>query len=118
MHQFRRLDVWHEAVDLAVGVYRLTGGFPSQERFGLVAQMRRAAVSVSSNIAEGAGRGSSKEMARFLRVAMGSVCEVESQMELSLRLGYTDQIDRALEAAESLRKRIGALEAHFVESGI
>lgn len=82
-----------------------------------MAQMRRAAVSVSSNIAEGAGRGSSKEMARFLRVAMGSVCEVESQMELSLRLGYTDQIDRALEAAESLRKRIGALEAHFAESG-
>jgi len=56
-------------------------------------------------------------MARFLRVAMGSVCEVESQMELSLRLGYTDQIDRALEAPESLRKRIGALEAYFVESG-
>ena len=83
----------------------------------MVAQMRRAAVSVSSNIAEGAGRGSSKEMARFLRMAVGSVCEVESQMELSVRLGFADEIDGALEAAEVLRRRIGALETHFADSG-
>ena len=85
----------------------MTTAYPNAERFGLVQQMRRAAVSISSNIAEGTGRGSSKELARFLRVAMGSLCELESQVELSRRLGY-------LEGADDLLAQTGLLKAQII----
>lgn len=96
MHQFRRLEIWHDAVDLAARIYGLTDTYPVRERYGLTAQMRRAVVSVSSNIAEGAGRGSSKEMARFLRVAIGSICELESQVKVSRKLGFANNVEGLL----------------------
>lgn len=110
MHQFRRLEVWREAVDLATQVYCLTDAYPTNERYGLTSQMRRAVISVSSNIAEGAGRGSSKEMALFLRIAIGSICELESQVEVSRRLGFVDDVEALLSDAGRLKARIKTLE--------
>ena len=109
MRDFRRLEVWHEAIALAQSVYETTGVFPRQERFGLTAQMRSAAVSVSSNIAEGAGRGSAKEMARFLRIAVGSICELDSQAELAGRLGYLDLSEGIGDQADLLRRSVTRL---------
>jgi four helix bundle protein len=116
MHQFRRLEVWHEAIDVATRVYALTDAYPTSERFGLPGQMRRAAVSVSSNIAEGAGRGSSKEMARFLRIAIGSICELESQIEVSRRLGYVHDVDEILSDAGYLKARIKTLADRILDT--
>jgi four helix bundle protein len=88
MGNFRELLVWKRAQDLALDVYRSTSSFPKEERYGLTAQMRRAAVSVSSNIAEGCGRQGDRELARFLQIARGSVRELECQLLLSRELGY------------------------------
>ena len=88
MGNFRQLAVWKRAHDLALAIYRNTGSFPDRERYGLTAQLRRAAVSLVSNIAEGSGRQSDRELAMFLRIARGSVRELECQLLLSRDLGY------------------------------
>ena len=88
MGDYRQLCVWKRAHKLALEVYRSTECFPARERYGLAAQMRRAAVSVISNIAEGCGRQGDKELTRFLRIARGSVRELDCQMLLSRDLGY------------------------------
>jgi four helix bundle protein len=88
MGDYRELSVWKRAHALALGIYRSTQSFPDRERYGLVAQLRRAAVSMVSNIAEGTGRQSDRELARFLRIARGSACEVECQLLLSRDLGF------------------------------
>jgi len=85
-----RLRVFREAEELAVLIYRLTRTMPSDERYGLVQQMRRAGVSVVSNIAEGCGRGGNKELVRFLSIALGSATELECQLRLAQRLSYID----------------------------
>src|SRR5437660_8373871 len=77
---FRDLMVWQKAHQLTLGVYRATRDFPGEERYGLVAQMRAAVVSIESNIAEGCGRGTSTELARFLQIARGSASELECQL--------------------------------------
>ncbi|WP_295438743.1 four helix bundle protein [uncultured Thiodictyon sp.] len=82
------LRVWQQAMTLAETVYQATKTFPSDERFGLTSQMRRAAVSVPSNIAEGRGRGTDAEFIRFCRIAYGSLMELETQAELAHRLGF------------------------------
>jgi four helix bundle protein len=84
------LIVWQKAMDLVEEVYRWSAGFPTDERFGLTAQVRRAAVSVPSNIAEGQGRRSTGEFLQCLSVAQGSVREVETQVQIAGRLGYLD----------------------------
>ena len=83
-----QLDVWHDAMDLVVAVYAISAGFPPEERFGLTAQMRRAAVTVPSNIAEGAARKSRSEFARFLSIARGSISELDTQMQIATRLHF------------------------------
>jgi len=88
MGNYRQLKVWGKAHALALGVYRTTRIFPSEEKYGLAAQLRRASISVVSNIAEGAGRQSDREQMRFLRIARGSVHELECQLQLSKDLGY------------------------------
>jgi four helix bundle protein len=88
MGDYRRLSVWKRTHSLALGIYRWTQSFPDRERYGLVAQLRRAEVSLVSNIAEGSGRQSDRELARFLRIARGSACEVECQLLLSRDLGF------------------------------
>ncbi|HEX9645151.1 MAG TPA: four helix bundle protein [Acidimicrobiia bacterium] len=88
MHDFTRLRAWQRARQLAVAVYRVSDLWPDSERFGLVGQARRAAVSVPSNIAEGAGRGSEREFGRFVRISMGSLCELETLLLLAEDLDY------------------------------
>lgn len=85
--RFERLDVWRKAIGLASQVYVATQGFPDTERFGLTSQMRRAAVSVSSNIAEGSGRSSDGDFARFIEIAYGSLMEVVSQAYIARQQG-------------------------------
>lgn len=85
---YRDLLVWQKSMDLAVAVYRLTAGFPSSERFGLVSQIQRAAASIPSNIAEGHSRDTRGDYRRGISIAKGSVGELETRLELSRRLGY------------------------------
>jgi four helix bundle protein len=86
MGDYRKLAAWQEAKQVAVDVYRLTSTFPPDERFGLIHQMRRSAVSVSSNIAEASGRGSDRSFRAFIRIARGSVLELSSQLEVAAEL--------------------------------
>jgi four helix bundle protein len=108
------LDAWKVAVELVREVYALTAGFPGDERFGLVSQMRRAAVSVPSNIAEGAARGTSREFAHFLVVARGSLAELETQLRISGDLGFVDA-SRA-SATDALLERTFALLSGLLRS--
>ena len=85
---YQELFAWQKGMDLAEATYRITRDFPSEERFGLTAQLRRAAVSVPSNIAEGHDRGSRAEYIRYLYIARGSFAEAETQIVLSNRLGF------------------------------
>ena len=104
--------MWKHANDLAEGTYTATRGFPSDERFGLVQQLRRAAISVPSNIAEGSGRGSDRDFVRFLRIAYGSACELETQLRLAIRLGLGDaqELTMLIAEAERSRRMLYALE--------
>ena len=87
----KNLIVWNKSMDLAVLVYRFTNTFPKEELYGITSQMRRAAVSIPSNIAEGHGRFSDKELVRFLFISLGSAAELETQMILSFRLEFLNQ---------------------------
>jgi four helix bundle protein len=93
MFNFEKLQVWQEAIGFADSVYRITRAFPGDERFGLTSQMRRAAVSISSNIAEGSSRASRSDFARFLEIATGSLFEVVSQCFISRRQGLLAEDD-------------------------
>jgi four helix bundle protein len=88
MFKFEKLDVWQKAIDFADLVYSKTKSFPSEERFGLTNQMRRAAVSISSNIAEGSSRISDTDFARFVEIATGSLFEVVSEATVAKRQGF------------------------------
>lgn len=91
----KKLDVWKLSMELARTIYRLTACFPNEERFGLVSQMRRAAVSVPSNIAEGAARDSSNEFRNFLSIARSSLSELDTQLDLSQELGFLTEKSRS-----------------------
>ena len=106
MHDYRRLRVYDMAIDITSETYRLTKMLPRSERFGLVQQMNRASVSIASNIAEGAGRGDSRDFARFLRIARGSACELEAQATMATRVGVMDG-----ESAQALRNHLEQLKA-------
>jgi len=88
MENYKELDVWRKGMDLVELIYLLTKKFPPEEKFGLVSQMQRSAVSIPSNIAEGWGRGSTSEYIYFLRVAKGSLLELETQVLIAERLKY------------------------------
>src|SRR5262245_44421427 len=102
MQDFKRLKVWQAARRLTRTIYVTTAAFPVSERFGLTAQMRKAAVSVCSNIAEGCGRRGDRELKQFLRIALGSVCEIECELILSCALGFMPEAvkDSALAALD------------------
>ena len=93
MFNFEKLDVWQKAIEFADEVYRVTRNFPGGERFGLTNQMRRAAVSISSNIAEGSSRNSHIDYARFVEIAAGSLFEVVSQSFIAKRQGFLTELD-------------------------
>lgn len=88
IRKYQQLIVWQKAMLLVSEIYRLTQGFPDNEKFGLTSQLRRAAVSVPSNIAEGSGRGSDKDFCRFLYQARGSLTEIETQLLIAQQLGF------------------------------
>jgi len=91
----RGLEVWNKAMDFVAEVYRITGEFPQSEMYGLTSQMRRAAVSIPSNLAEGAGRKGNKEFRQFLSIAQGSISELDTQLEIACRLGYVTEHNHA-----------------------
>lgn len=91
MFNFEKLEVWEKAIELADTIYRLTQTFPREEAFGLTSQIRRAAVSISSNIAEGSSRSSTTDFARFIEIATGSLFEVVSQSMIAQCRGYISE---------------------------
>ena len=115
MGDFRELTVWKHAHALALHIHRLTKNFPSCEKYGLTPQLRRASVSAVSNIAEGSGRLNDRELTYFLRIARGSVHEMQCQLLLALDLGYVEKqawtdIDREVqEVSKMLSRFIGRL---------
>lgn len=108
---YKDLVVWQKAMILVSAVYKLTRTFPDTERFGLTSQIQRAAVSIPSNIAEGQGRLATKEFRQFLGVARGSLKELETQLLISIDLGYTseDQTSACLDLADQVGRMLNAL---------
>ncbi|MGH9605115.1 MAG: four helix bundle protein [Terracidiphilus sp.] len=104
---FRNLKVWQRSVEMTLEVYKLTRDFPASERFGLTNQLRRASVSVPSNIAEGYGRSSTGEYVQFLGHARGSTSEVETQLVIAKALGFGEK--QSLDAAEALCSEVGRM---------
>ena len=88
MKTHKDLDVWKESINLVEYIYQITSSYPKSETYGIISQMRRASISIPSNIAEGAGRKSSKEFVRFISIAQGSLSELETQLIISVRLNY------------------------------
>jgi four helix bundle protein len=111
MRNFRNYDVWIDGVDFSINIYKMTENFPKKETYALCDQLQRAAVSIPSNIAEGCSRRSVNEFAHFLEFSLGSSYEVETQLEIAVRLGYIqkDDFEKALEKVQSIEKRITGL---------
>jgi four helix bundle protein len=116
MRPHHKLEVWNKAVELVIDIYRATESFPKEERYGLTSQIRRAAVSVPANIAEGAARFSSREFARCLSNAQGSASDLDTELLIAHRLGYLDeasfskldrQLDRIGRLITGLSKHVG-----------
>ncbi|HLW41315.1 MAG TPA: four helix bundle protein [Flavobacterium sp.] len=93
MKSHKDLKVWQESMDLVVELYNLTYSFPKEELFALTSQIKRSAISIPSNIAEGAGRNGKAEFRRFLYIALGSASELETQIEISYRLKFIENIE-------------------------
>lgn len=111
MHDFKNLIVWNEAMDLVEDIYRITANFPIEEKYGLTSQIRRSAVSIPSNIAEGAYRNTNGEFKQFLGVANGSSGELYTQLVLSQRLGLIEgnHISPLIERLEINNRKIAKL---------
>jgi len=111
MGNFRDLKIWQEAKNIAVDIYKITGNGQFEKDYGLKDQIRRASVSISSNIAEGDERNSNKEAIRFLYIANGSLAEVISQLHIALDIGYIDNtnFDTLIKRLETLSKQIKSL---------
>ncbi len=109
---YQELQVWQKAMSFVEAVYRVTHGFPKEEQFGLVSQLRRAAVSVPSNIAEGQGRHTTQAFLQHLSIASGSLQEVETQVMLAYRLGYIaqPQQDELLVASSEVSRMLKGLQ--------
>jgi len=118
IESYRDLQVWKRGVDLTERIYEVTQPFPDEERFGLISQLRRAAVSIPSNIAEGWGRMSTGEFIRFLCIARGSLTEIETQIIVAHRLGFIDDetkrrvLEETTAESKMLRALIRSLEQH------
>lgn len=111
MNKFKELLVWQKAMDLVEQIYMLTADFPKEEKFGLQSQIRRCAVSIPSNIAEGAGRNSKNEFRHFLSIALGSSYELETQLSLALRFNYfiKDKLEDISNKLDQVQKMIVGL---------
>jgi four helix bundle protein len=111
----KKLEAWKQSMDLVIEVYRTTGNFPNQEIYGLTNQIRRATVSIPSNIAEGAARQTKKEFTNYLHMAQGSLSELDTQLELARRLGYLEEKTFRMpdERLERIDKMITGLIHHL-----
>jgi four helix bundle protein len=109
MTGYTNLEVWQKSMTLVTDVYKLLQYFPKEERYVLSDQIRRSAISIPSNIAEGSSRNSKKEFIQFLYIALGSICELETQLHISKNIGYTGEITTALQKAETIKKMLNAL---------
>ena len=108
MHNYQEMKIWQKAVELSVSIYRLTDSFPKSERYNLIIQMRKSAVSIASNIAEGSGRASNKDFERFLGIALGSSFELQTQVIISSKLTLLTEaeFEKLNENIEELKKMI------------
>ena len=111
----KQLEAWKQSMDLVIEIYRTTENFPSQEIYGLTNQIRRAAVSIPSNIAEGAAKQTKKEFTNYLHMAQGSLSELDTQIELARRLGYLDDENWKIldQRMERIDKMITGLIRHL-----
>lgn len=110
MYNYRDMKLWQVSVDLVTDVYRCTQDFPKEEVFGISAHLRKTALSIPSNIAEGAGRSSTKDYLRFLDIANGSLSEFETQLEVAFRLGYLKDNLPFLSKISQIRSMINGLQ--------
>ena len=108
--KYQKLLVWQEAMNLVVGVYCATERLPTTERFGLCQQLRWAAISIPSNIAEGSGRHSDKDFIRFLNIANGSLLEVETQLLIALQLQYLEEISELQNSIDKIFAMLSSLK--------
>ncbi len=118
MFGFEKLDAWQLAVAYADDVYAVTRTFPSDERFGLTSQLRRAAVSIAANLAEGSGRGTKKDFARFIEIAFGSLMETASHLEISKRQKFLTEndFDKLHEMVHRLSRVLSGLRKSLTSS--
>ena len=107
------LEVWQRGMDLVVDIYEISSDFPKEEIYGLTSQIRRAAVSIPSNIAEGSARHGDKEFMQFLYIALGSAAEVETQLILSCRLNFVNEVDNTLNDIIIIKKMLNGLISHI-----
>jgi len=105
MGTHKELEVWKMSVDFVVDIYTLTKSFPVDEKYGMISQMRRAAISIPSNIAEGAGRQSDKENLQFLHIALGSISELDTQLIVAEKLGYCDSV-KEIELLNAIKAKL------------
>lgn len=112
MKTFRELIVWQKSMDFVTDAYNATSGFPDEEKFGLTNQLRRASVSIPSNIAEGFGRKSDGDFARFLSIALGSNYEVQTQLEIAKNVGFLspDKLNKLIAQLEEIERMINGLK--------
>jgi four helix bundle protein len=113
MRPHYKLEAWKNAMDLVDDIYSVSKNFPSEEKFGLTSQMRRAAVSVPSNLAEGAARKSKKEFANFVNIAKGSLSELETQLLISKRQNYVDDISNLLDLIGKVSSQLSGLHNYL-----
>ena len=114
MRPHEKLDVWKQSIEMVVAVYEITKSFPSDERFGLTSQIRRAAVSVPANISEGAARQHDREFLQFLSIAQGSASELETELLIAYRLSYVDgrNFERIHNEINTIARMIVGLSNH------
>ncbi len=117
MRDHKELDVWQKVMDFVESVYTLTGKFPKDEIYGLINQLRRSAISIPSNIAEGAARNSDKEFLQFLHISLGSASEAETQLLIAQRLSYPGGIEPALETLTSVKQMLNGLIRYYKNKG-
>ena len=120
MRNFRELKIWSSAISVAKEIYLLTDNFPDREKFGIISQMRRCSVSISSNIAEGCSKSSNKHLIHYLEISLGSAYELETQLILSRELGFiqSENYNLVYPQIDRLQKSINAFRMALFKQGL
>ncbi|WP_258102689.1 four helix bundle protein [Marinoscillum sp. MHG1-6] len=111
MRDYTKYEIWNDGIEICTLIYGLTNSFPVEEKFGLISQLRRASVSISSNFAEGCSRTSEKDFKRFIEIALGSCFEVRTQLEIAVKLKFihTDSLEVLMSRLEKTSKQLNSL---------